>query len=98
MDIPSVGAMHAKYLPKIFSSCIVGGVIEKGMSVEAGGAKYSSSGGFLVALANAADSLAAIEKVVFQEQMLTLPELVDILHKNFEGNERVRQILIKVQG
>ena len=89
-----VGAMHAKYLPKIFGSCIVGGAIEKGMSVEAGGAKYSSSGGFLVALANAADSLAAIEKVVFQDQTLTLPALNDILHKNFEGNERVRQILL----
>ena len=47
-----VGAMHAKYLPKTFSSSIIGGCMEKGKPVEAGGAKFSSSGAFLVALAN----------------------------------------------
>ncbi len=89
-----VGAMHAKYLPRTFSSTLVGGVLESGKSIEDGGATYNYSGGFLVALANAADSLVALQKLIFEEQAMTLPELIEILDNNFEGNERLRQILI----
>jgi len=41
-------------------------------------------------LANAADSLFAIKKYVFDENRFTIEEIKDILSKNFEGYERER--------
>ena len=42
-----------------------------------------------------ADSLTAIRQVVYKEKRLTLRELVDILDKDFEGHEDVRQALLR---
>ena len=39
-------------------------------------------------VSNAADAMAAIEKFVFEEEeMVTLPQLVEILKNNWEGNQ-----------
>jgi formate C-acetyltransferase len=48
----------------------------------------------LTSLANAADSLAAIAQVVFQDRTLALADLNRILLDDFKGNERVRQLLL----
>ena len=42
------------------------------------------------------DSLSAIKKLVFEEKKLTMSELLDALHNNFEGKEDVRQLLMNV--
>ena len=42
------------------------------------------------------DSLSAIKKLVFEEKKLTMSELLDALHNNFEGKEDVRQLLLNV--
>ena len=45
-------------------------------------------------LANAADSLTAIQQVVFEEKRLTLTELRDMLRQDFRGSERERLYLL----
>ncbi len=89
-----VGSMHATMLPVLITSAVVDDCIKKGLSLQEGGAKYSSSGCFITALANTADSLAAIQTLVFDEGKLTLEELNAILKDDFEGNENVRQLLL----
>ncbi len=42
---------------------------------------------------NAADSLAAIRKLVYQEKKLTLKQLVEALDANFEGYEEIQKLL-----
>jgi pyruvate formate-lyase/glycerol dehydratase family glycyl radical enzyme len=42
------------------------------------------------------DSLSAIKKLVFEEKKLSMSELLDALHNNFEGKEDVRQLLMNV--
>jgi pyruvate formate-lyase/glycerol dehydratase family glycyl radical enzyme len=42
------------------------------------------------------DSLSAIKKLVFEEKRLTMGELLDALHSNFEGKEDVRHMLLNV--
>ena len=42
-----------------------------------------------------ADSLTAIRQVVYEEKRLTLRELRDILDKDFEGHEDLRQVLLR---
>ena len=46
-------------------------------------------------IATVADSLAAIEKIVYDEKILTLFELRDIIKNNFEGRGDIRKKLLK---
>ena len=89
-----VCAMHAIYVPKGFASALVTDCIAKGKSLEEGGALYNSSGVFLVAMANGADCLEAIDYVVFKEKMMDANSFNKILLNNYQGNERLRQILL----
>ncbi len=40
------------------------------------------------------DSLAAIKKLVFDDKVISMPELIDALDNDFEGREDLRQMLI----
>lgn len=85
---------HAMRYPVIFASMVTKGCVESGRSVQQGGAKYSTAGMFVTGAANLADSLVAIEKCVFEDRDLSMDELIRVLDKNFEGEERTRQLLI----
>ncbi len=52
--------------------------------------------GFLdiIAYGTAADSLAAIKKLVFEEKVLTMEEAIDALKCNFKGKEVIRQMMV----
>ncbi|WP_019849261.1 pyruvate formate lyase family protein [Desulfitobacterium sp. PCE1] len=47
-----------------------------------------------IGYATAADSLAAIKKLVFDNKKLTMGELLDALAVNFEGKEAIRQMCL----
>lgn len=85
---------HMLRSPVIFASMVTKGCVESGMSVQDGGAKYSTAGMFITGAANLADSLVAIEKCVYEDGDITMDELIGALDKNFEGEERMRQLLI----
>lgn len=87
-------ALHTQICPTVFASTLVDGCIEKGRILQKDGAKYSSTGTFISGVANAADSLAAIDQVVFRQKLLTLPELTEILDNNYEGHEEWHQMLL----
>ncbi|MGN0658571.1 MAG: glycyl radical protein [Emergencia sp.] len=89
-----VCAMHALYVPKGYASALVTDCIGRGKSLEEGGALYNSSGVFLVAMANGADCLEAIDYIVFQKKMMGIKEFNEILLNNFEGEERLRNIIL----
>ena len=85
---------HAMRYPVIFASMVTRGCVESGRSVQQGGAKYSTAGMFVTGAANLADSLIGIEKCVYEDRDLSMDELIRVLDKNFEGEERIRQLLI----
>jgi len=89
-----VGSLHATRAPAPFASAMVDDCIKNGRSIQEGGAKYNFSGCFMTSLANAADSLAALAQVVFQDRTLTLTELNSILLDDFKDKERIRQLLL----
>ncbi|PJA50043.1 MAG: formate C-acetyltransferase, partial [Syntrophobacterales bacterium CG_4_9_14_3_um_filter_49_8] len=45
-------------------------------------------------VANVADSLAAIKRLVFEEQKVSMADLIDALKKNWEGKEDLRQVFL----
>lgn len=89
-----VCAMHAVYVPKGYASALVTDCISRGLSLEEGGALYNSSGVFLVAMANGADCLEALDYVLFKKKMMTAGEFNKVLLDNFSSDERLRQIIL----
>ncbi|MCD8350333.1 MAG: glycyl radical protein [Planctomycetaceae bacterium] len=88
-----VGACHANMMPALLSSALVDNCIERGMSLQEVGAKYNFSGTFITSLANAADSIAAIGKYIFDEKKIGFDELNRALSDNFKNYEPLRQLL-----
>jgi len=79
-----------------FLSCFAHGCIERGLDINDGGTVYPSVHGVCgMGIGTMADSLAAIEKLVFNERSVTLEQLRDALKRNFEGDEALRQALLK---
>lgn len=64
--------------------------VQRGLDWHAGGADYSEGMVDMVGLTTVTDSLLAIKHGVFKERRVTLPELVDILNRNWEGAEGLR--------
>jgi pyruvate-formate lyase len=60
---------HREHLPSPFLSAVVSDCIKKGIDVTAGGAKYNYSGIQAIQAANIADSLAALKKLVYDENI-----------------------------
>jgi len=81
---------HRRWRPTPMLSLIVGGCLTSGRDVTAGGAYYDTTGMQGVGLADVADSLAAIEQVVFEERRIGLDQLVAALDADFEGHETLR--------
>jgi pyruvate-formate lyase len=57
------------------------------------GARYSIWGSILGEVGNAADGLAAIDKLIFQDGVLGWADLASALEADYEGHERLRQLL-----
>lgn len=87
-------SIHMNRYPVIFASMVTKGCVESGKSVQHGGAKFSTAGLYVTGPANLADSIAAVEKCVFEDQDLTMDELIKACDNNFEGQERLRQLLL----
>ncbi len=85
---------HTRHRPTPLLSIIIDGCIDAGREVNAGGAVYNPSGLQGVGLADVGDSLRAIEQIVFEEQRLTLAELVAALDADFVGAEALRARLV----
>ncbi len=76
---------NALYHPTPFSSMLVDGCLEAGRDVSEGGALYNSSGIQGVGVADVADSLAALETVVFVQHRYSMSQVLKALKNNFDG-------------
>lgn len=85
---------NQKYKRPMVSS-LIGGCIENAKFVDEGGSTYWFKSMDSSGLATAADSLAAIEDVVYRTKQKTMSEFVDILRTDFDGEELFRQYLDK---
>jgi formate C-acetyltransferase len=65
--------------------------IEKGRGYFDGGATYRTYCPHAGGLPDTANSLLTLRKLVYEEQRMSLPELVEILRAGWEGHEELRQ-------
>ena len=75
-------------------SCLLDDCIAKGRDMVDGGTRYSLSGISVFGSSNAADGMMALKKLVFEDKIYTMEEVVGALNRNFEGYEEMRQIFI----
>lgn len=80
--------------PSPYLSVFVRGCIENGLDLSENGAKYNNSGCHGAGISNAADSLAAIKKLVFDDRTIDPDLLIKALDSNFEGYPDIRNMLL----
>ncbi|MCI8696433.1 glycyl radical protein [uncultured Acetatifactor sp.] len=79
----AIDVAHATRCPLPYLSCMVDDCIKRGKSVQEGGAVYNFTGPQGFGIANMADSLYAIKKLVFDEKKVTLAEYKRALAMNY---------------
>lgn len=79
----SIDVAHAELCPLPFLSSMIEDCIGKGKSVQEGGAIYNFTGPQGFGVANMADSLYVIKKLVFDEKKITLTEFKKALQENY---------------
>jgi len=79
----AIDMAHAQRCPLPFLSCMVEDCMKRGRTVQEGGAIYNFTGPQGFGVANMADSLYAIKKLVFEEKKVTLSEYKRALAFNY---------------
>ena len=85
---------HAKNNAFLFASLLTDDCVARGRALLDGGVRYNGACEMGHGFTNAADSLTAIRKLVFEDKEITLPELVAALDSDFAGREDLRKKLL----
>ncbi len=83
----AIDMAHAERCPLPFESALVDDCIKRGKALQEGGAIYNFTGPQGFGIANMADSLYAVKKLVFDEKKITMAELKEALDNDFGRNE-----------
>jgi len=86
--------LYADYMPTPFLSLLIDDCIANGMDYADGGARYNTNYIQGVGIGTLTDCLSAVKHHVFDQQNLTMEDLLSTMRTNFEGNERTRQMLL----
>lgn len=83
-------------VPDILCSALTDDCIGRGKTIKEGGAVYDFISGLQVGIANMADSLAAIKKLVYEEQKITRQQLWDAILDDFQSteNKKIQELLV----
>lgn len=83
-------------VPNAFCSALVQDCLGRGKHLNAGGAIYDSTGGCLVGIPNVGNSLAAIKKLVHDEQLVSAEEYQQAMEADFSSirGEEIRQLIL----
>ncbi len=79
----AIDVAHATLCPLPFESCMVDDCLKRGKSVEEGGAVYNFTGPQGFGIANVANSLYAIKKLVYDEKKVTMAQYKKALAMNY---------------
>ncbi|MEW6078273.1 MAG: pyruvate formate lyase family protein [Thermodesulfobacteriota bacterium] len=98
-DHQKIEKQISQYFPTPLASALFKSCVENGKDVNEGGTTFNSSGIQGVGITDVADSLHAIDEVVFKKQQYTLNEIIEAIDSNFEGekNQQIRAALSAVK-
>lgn len=83
-------------VPDVLCSALTEDCIGRGKTLKEGGAVYDFISGLQVGIANLADSLAAIKKLVFEEKKVTTDELWEALMTDYasDRSKEIQQMIL----
>lgn len=81
------GITHQDHYPTPILSALFEGPMDEGRDLVEGGARINASGATIIGLSDVADSLTAIQTLVYEEGTVSFSELIDALRKDFLGHE-----------
>ena len=79
----AIDVAHAERCPLPYLSCMVDDCIKRGKTVQEGGAVYNFTGPQGFGVANMADALYAVKKLVYDEKKITMAEYKELLELNY---------------
>lgn len=84
-------------VPDVLCSALTDDCIGRGKTIKEGGAVYDFISGLQVGIANMADCLVAIKKLVYEEKKITRQELWDAILDDFSSpeNKKIQEMLIR---
>jgi formate C-acetyltransferase len=87
-----------QHFPTPLASSLSKGCIESGRDVYEGGATINSSGIQAVGVTDVADSLFAINEVVFKKKLYSIEDVIVAIENNFQGSrsQKIRSALLSV--
>jgi len=97
-SLDAIEQTNARFFPTPLSSLTIGGCIENATDSTRGGAWYNASGIQGVGVADVANSLAVIDKLVFRDEHCTLEDLANACATDFEGQEMLLARTRKIAG
>ena len=95
----AIDMAHAERAPLPFLACMVDDCIKRGKTLEQGGAVYNFTGPQGFGVANMADALYAVKKLVYDENKITMHDLKMALSTNYGkglSNEDVAEMVSEV--
>lgn len=94
-SIDILSRQYAKYWPMPFLSGMMRGCIENGRDVADCGTIYNNLSINCVGIASVADSLEAIDTLVYKDKVISLSKLADLLSNNFKSDESIRERMLE---
>ena len=85
---------QSRLFPAPFSSSLSEGPLQKGIDITQGGTWYTTYAAFLAGLADTADSLGVIDKLIYRDKKITWDQLLEAIKANWQGYENLRQLCI----
>jgi formate C-acetyltransferase len=97
-DHQKIEAVIRKDFPTPLASTLFKGCVDRGMDVNEGGATLNSAGIQAVGITDVADSLHAIDEVVYRQGRYSIRDVITAIEQDFEGegNRRIREALLEV--
>ena len=80
----AIDVAHAERCPLPFLSCMIDDCLKEGKSVQEGGAVYNFTGPQGFGIANMADGLFAVRKLVYEDKKVSMKELKEALAWNYD--------------
>jgi formate C-acetyltransferase len=94
-DMQVIEKGNRDHHPTPLSSMMVDGCLDSGKDLTAGGALYNSSGVQGVGVADVADSLSALDEVVFRSKKYTMAQVLKALRTNYASAPGILAALLK---
>lgn len=87
--------IHSEKVPRPYISLLVDGPLEGGVDLSNGGAFYRVGSVLTgIGLADAANSIAAVERLVFDEKKVSMSDLIKAMNSDWEGFDSIQKMAL----